>query len=66
MTNLDARTHPRTTTMPKKKPPKDTQDDVDAICKLLCDEARNHMKVRNYTKALNVYNKVSVFGALVR
>lgn len=52
--------------MPKKKPPKDTQDDVDAICKLLCDEARNHMKVRNYTKALNVYNKVSVFGALVR
>lgn len=45
--------------MGRKKPAKDPQDDIDATCKLLCDEARNHMKVRNYIKALNVYMKVS-------
>lgn len=37
---------------------KDPQEEIDAACKLLCDEAANHMKVRNYTKALNVYQKV--------
>lgn len=37
----------------------DPQDDIDASCKLLCDEALNHMKVRNYQRALNVYNKVN-------
>lgn len=37
----------------------DPQDDIDTTCKLLCDEASNHMKVRNYNRALNVYNKVS-------
>lgn len=36
----------------------DPQEDLDATCKLLCDEASNHMKVRNYSRALNVYNKV--------
>lgn len=44
--------------MPKKKVAKDPQDELDATCKLLCDEAANHMKVRNYTKALSVYQKV--------
>lgn len=46
--------------MGRKKVAKDPQDDIDATCKLLCDEARNHMKVRNYIKALNVYMKVSI------
>lgn len=36
----------------------DPQDDIDTCCKLLCDEASNHMKVRNYHRALKVYNKV--------
>lgn len=44
--------------MPRKKTAKDPQEDIDATCKLLCDEASNHMKVRNYVKALSVYNKV--------
>lgn len=44
--------------MPRKKVVKDPQDEIDATCKLLCDEAANHMKVRNYTKALTVYQKV--------
>ncbi|XP_037032171.1 tetratricopeptide repeat protein 25-like [Bradysia coprophila] len=35
----------------------DPQDEIDTCCKLLCDEASNHMKVRNYHRALNVYNK---------
>lgn len=46
--------------MPRKKPVKDPQDEIDAACKLLCDEAANHMKVRNYTKALTVYEKVKI------
>lgn len=44
--------------MPRKKAVKDPQEEIEATCKLLCDEAANHMKVRNYTKALNVYQKV--------
>lgn len=47
--------------MPKKRVVRDPQDEVDAQCKLLCDEAGNHMKVRNYTRALSVYQKVNVF-----
>ncbi len=39
----------------------DPQDDIDTCSKLLCDEASNHMKVRNYHRALNVYNKVNAF-----
>lgn len=45
--------------MARKKVAKDPQDEIDAACKLLCDEAANHMKVRNYTKALSAYQKVS-------
>lgn len=44
--------------MARKKIARDPQDEIDATCKLLCDEAANHMKVRNYTKALSVYRKV--------
>lgn len=44
--------------MARKKVMKDPQDEIDAACKLLCDEAANHMKVRNYTKALSAYQKV--------
>lgn len=46
--------------MTRKKPVKDPQAELDATCKLLCDEARNHMKVRNFVKALSVYNKVCI------
>lgn len=30
-----------------------------ATIRLLCDEASNHMKVRNYTRALTTYNQVT-------
>lgn len=52
--------------MPKKKPAKDPRDDLEATCKLLCGEALNHMKVRNYSKAFLVYNKVCNARAQVR
>lgn len=45
--------------MTRKKVLKDPQDEIDAACKLLCDEAANHMKVRTYSKALKVYQKVN-------
>lgn len=44
--------------MGRKKVVKDPQEEIEAICKLLFDEAVNLMKVRNYTKALTVYKKV--------
>lgn len=47
--------------MARKKVVKDPQDEIDAACKLLCDEAANHMKVRNYNKALNAYQKVNTY-----
>lgn len=47
--------------MPKKrKSAKNAIDELEANCKLLCDEARNHMKMHNYPKALSVYSKVGV------
>lgn len=46
--------------MPKKRIIRDPHDEIEAQCKLLCDEAANHMKVRNYTRALNVYKKVNI------
>lgn len=47
--------------MPKKrKSAKNAVDELEANCKLLCDEARNHMKLHNYTKALSVYTKVLI------
>lgn len=47
--------------MGRKPPTKDPQEEIEATCKLLFDEAANLMKVRNYTKALSVYQKVIFF-----
>lgn len=58
-TNTDELQKKVTLKMARKKVIKDPQEEIDAACKLLCDEAANHMKVRNYTKALNVYQKVN-------
>lgn len=44
--------------MGRKKVMKDPQEELEAECKLLIDEATNLMKVRNYTKALTIYQKV--------
>lgn len=44
--------------MGRKKVIKDPQEELEAECKLLIDEATNLMKVRNYTKALSIYQKV--------
>lgn len=44
--------------MGRKKAMKDPQEELEAECKLLIDEATNLMKVRNYTKALTIYQKV--------
>lgn len=44
--------------MGRKKVMKDPQEELDAECKLLIDEATNLMKVHNYTKALSIYQKV--------
>lgn len=44
--------------MDRKKIVKDPQEELEAICKLLSDEAANLMKIRNYTKALTAYEKV--------
>jgi hypothetical protein len=48
--------------MSRKKGRKTAQmeeDEAIAFNKLLCDEALNHMKLRNYSKALYLYNQVS-------
>lgn len=34
------------------------EEEAAAYNKLLCDEALNHMKLRNYLKALYLYNQV--------
>lgn len=44
--------------MGRKKVTRDPQEELEAECKLLIDEATNLMKVRNYTKALTIYQKV--------
>lgn len=48
--------------MSRRKPAKDPQEEIEATCKLLCDEAANHMKNRNYTRALSVYEKVTIYS----
>lgn len=47
--------------MVRKKNVKDPQEEIEAICKLLLDEAANLMKIRNYNKALVVYIKVQMW-----
>jgi hypothetical protein len=47
--------------MSRKKGRKTAQmeeEEAAAFNKLLCDEALNHMKLRNYLKALYLYNQV--------
>lgn len=46
--------------MGRKKVLKDPQEELEAECKLLIDEATNLMKVHNYTKALSIYQKVKL------
>lgn len=46
--------------MGRKKNTKDPQEEIEATCKLMLDEAANLMKIRNYNKALAVYLKVRV------
>ncbi|XP_055320282.1 outer dynein arm-docking complex subunit 4 [Sitodiplosis mosellana] len=43
--------------MGRKKVVKDPQEELEAECKLLIDEATNLMKVHNYTKAMSIYQK---------
>lgn len=45
--------------MPRKKQKVDTLEEIETTIKLLCDQSNNHMKVREYYKALKGYNKVS-------
>lgn len=44
---------------------KDPREAYESTCKLLCDEAANHMKVRNYTRALSVYSQVYIQFSLL-
>lgn len=46
--------------MGRKKVMKDPQEELEAECKLLIDEATNLMKVHNYTKAMTIYQKVKL------
>lgn len=50
--------------MGRRKIVKDPQEELEAICKLLSDEAANLMKIRNYTKALTAYEKVRKYSHL--
>jgi len=45
--------------MPRKKPKQiDPIEEMENTIKLLCDQSKNHMKVREYDKALAGYNQV--------
>lgn len=44
--------------MPRKKPKEDTIEEIEQNIKLLCDQSKNHMKSREYDKALIGYNQV--------
>ncbi|XP_034653166.1 tetratricopeptide repeat protein 25 isoform X2 [Drosophila subobscura] len=43
--------------MPRKKQKVDTIEEIETNIKLLCDQSNNHMKVREYDKALFGYNQ---------
>lgn len=47
--------------MPRKKQKVDTLEEIETNIKLLCDQSNNHMKVREYYKALTGYNQVNYF-----
>ena len=46
--------------MSRKRTKKNPKDEIQAMKKILCDEAQNQMKVRNFTKALIGYNQVGM------
>ncbi|XP_073848434.1 outer dynein arm-docking complex subunit 4 isoform X2 [Musca autumnalis] len=43
--------------MPRKKPKVDTIEEIEQNIKLFCDQSKNHMKSREYEKALVGYNQ---------
>ncbi|XP_075166194.1 outer dynein arm-docking complex subunit 4 isoform X2 [Haematobia irritans] len=43
--------------MPRKKPKEDTIEEIEQNIKLFCDQSKNHMKSREYEKALVGYNQ---------
>lgn len=44
--------------MSRKRSKKNPKDDSEAMRKIMCDGAKNQMKVRNFTKALIGFNQV--------
>lgn len=44
--------------MSRKRTKKNPKDELEAMRKIMCDEATNQMKVRNFTKALIGFNQV--------
>lgn len=44
--------------MPRKKPKVNTIEEIENSIKLFCDQSKNHMKSREYEKALTGYNQV--------
>lgn len=46
--------------MSRKRTRKNAKEEIGAMKKVLCDEAQNQMKMRNYAKAIVGYNQVSV------
>lgn len=44
--------------MSRKRAKKNPKDELNAMRKILCDEATNQMKVRNFAKALIGFNQV--------
>lgn len=51
--------------MPRKKQKVDTLEEIETNIKLLCDQSNNHMKVREYYKALTGYNQVNYIFILI-
>lgn len=45
--------------MSRKRTKKNPKDELNAMRKILCDEASNQMKVRNFAKALIGFNQVN-------
>lgn len=52
--------------MSRQKRKKNPKDEIEAMRKILCDEATNQMKMRNYAKALLGFNQVSLRHLNVR
>lgn len=44
--------------MSRKRSKKNPKDEMEAMRKIMCDEATNQMKVRNFMKALIGFNQV--------